>query len=149
MRTGQNVFNAILNDGHREKNVYLTDEIKKKCVWNKFEQHIQHFSGESSKAIKHFGKVVSTEPRAPSPFLLWMSKKKTHEIQPLSTEKKRKLNSLRFVLCFYLYIKLKYRIYDSRMRMGMEHVRWNYKNRRNENCVNSAKVKRKTNDAQV
>lgn len=32
MRTGQNVFNAILNDGHREKNVYLTDEIKKVCL---------------------------------------------------------------------------------------------------------------------
>lgn len=133
-----------------KKNVYLTDEIKKKCVWNKFKQHIQHFSGESSQAIKHFGKVVSIEPRAPSLFLLWMRKKKIHETQPLSTEKKkRKLNSLRFVLCFYLYIKLKYRIYDSRMRMGMKHVRWNYKNRRNENCVNSAKVKRKTNDAQL
>lgn len=95
MRTGQNVFNAILNDGHREKTVYLTDEIKKKCIWNKFKQHIQHFSGESLKAIKHFGKMVSTEPRAPSPFLLWMRKKKTHEKQPHSTAKK----SENLILC--------------------------------------------------
>lgn len=54
MDTGQSVFNAILNDGHRKNVIFQWN--KEKLFGTSLKQHIQHFS-----AINHSGEAVNAE----------------------------------------------------------------------------------------
>lgn len=60
MNTKQNVFNAILNDGHPKKS-YLLNEMKR--VFETSLNSIFNTFPVSRCAIKHFGKVVSAKQR--------------------------------------------------------------------------------------